>query len=396
MRRFTLLLLAGLGATSAAWSSAVAEQATTQRSKDSREERRRSDQEIAASDLEALRKSVAILEEDVKKSQGELVSAEKLRQDAKDELALVAQLMEVFLAVIGVIVALSAGAAFLEGRRLRNLRKEAEEIVGQARTAAAKAVEDSRRIAEVVANVMAEVDRAEPIFNELPSLLTLPVALGAPPAVLPPRVEQALEDADILLGLYDRLKLPGDAQKSAERFLKLGLYRAARREYGRAIARLERATELDPSSAEAHLELGRILSYHAAESGLEGEDKKSVLQQAEFEVGKAVALRGGSHDADTLHVLAWVCHDGGKHERAAELYEEAWTKSDGQGWEIKYNRSCALAALGRGDEALADLGLIPKGHRAWRVAEEDEELKALRVAPWRARFMSLVDERKPT
>src|SRR2546422_323859 len=104
--------------------------------------------------------------------------------------------------------------------------------------------------------------------------------------------------------------------------IKTALYSRVQGDYKQAVARLEEAIRLDPSSAEAHRYLGQTFSYQAADVSDDPRLKADLLERAAVLILKAKDLHGG-HTPDTLHDLAWVLDEKGELTAAIELYYSA-------------------------------------------------------------------------
>ncbi len=184
--------------------------------------------------------------------------------------------------------------------------------------------------------------------------------------------------------------------------IKEAIFHRAKREYTPALARLEHALELAPTDPDALQELGRTLSYSAAETG-DLTQKTALLDRAEAALKRAATFPGVSRK-ECLHDLAWVYDERGDFTRAVELYREAVAADvDERGAHrrpdfgqvpdtaLAYNLACSLAKAGRGDEAL-DV-LEPVIADAWKWAEKDRDLEPLRQSPaWRPRLDALLEQ----
>lgn len=166
-----------------------------------------------------------------------------------------------------------------------------------------------------------------------------------------------------------------------EDFIREALQLRQKRDYKGALAQLDKAISLDPTSPSAHRYRGQTLSYQAArEPGLE---KEPALTEALASIERAVQLQGGE-SPDTLHDKAWIADERGEYERAIELYREARALARTQGRRdtrnvdaFSYNLACALAKSGRQEQALAELhGLPPE---LLQIARDDSDFEVLRT-----------------
>lgn len=159
--------------------------------------------------------------------------------------------------------------------------------------------------------------------------------------------------------------------------IKEAIFRRAKREYTLSLARLESALELAPTHPATLRELGRTLSYYAAETK-DRQQKDVLLDRAEAALKRAAEL--GASRAAGLHDLAWVYDERGDYIRAVELYREAVAANNEEGTlsnaALAYNLACALAKAGRGNEALD--ALEPVIVDVWKWVEKDRDLETLR------------------
>jgi tetratricopeptide (TPR) repeat protein len=192
--------------------------------------------------------------------------------------------------------------------------------------------------------------------------------------------------------------MASDAKRDAEALLRAGIYWQVNREYEKAIANLERALELDPSSAEAHRALGQTLSYRAAEMPADSDARPSMLERAEKLVRDAIRL-AGSETASALHDLAWIFDERGDLAAASEQYRRALAVAGAESREndltpLRYNLACSLAKMKQLEEALAELRPVlqdPWRGEIWRWAEKDPDFDNLRTAPGvREQFATLI------
>jgi tetratricopeptide (TPR) repeat protein len=194
-----------------------------------------------------------------------------------------------------------------------------------------------------------------------------------------------------------------DFKNKADGLLREGVYRLSQGEYEAAEAVLRRAVELNPQLPAAHQQLGRTLSYRAAEMN-EGNGKIELLDEAEASVKQASELQE-KPTPGTLHDLAWIYDERGGVEnitRAVELYRQALDQfgrvesPDNDLTPVYYNLACSLVKLGPDHlgEALDTISHVfedPWRGDAWRFAERDPDLEELRTSPLTAeKFKQLV------
>jgi tetratricopeptide (TPR) repeat protein len=185
-------------------------------------------------------------------------------------------------------------------------------------------------------------------------------------------------------------------QGLVETLLKEAVFLRSRRDYPLALAHLEQAVELEPKNSEAYRELGRTLSYFAAETTEDDPKKESLLDRAEVALRRALDLPGASK-ANCLHDLAWVYDERRDFENAIKLYREAQQANNRETTPparvseaaLSYNLACALAKAGRHSEAVKELASVIKD--AWKWAENDPDFAAIRESgEWGPRFRELI------
>lgn len=260
--------------------------------------------------------------------------------------------------------------------------KRAEELVQQVRDSSLQIRSVEAHLAEAMAKVSAAFARKA----------TRVIGTEVPPG------SQEMADADTVIVLADQLGLAGnDRDKLAAHFVAAGRAWGGRREYLRAIARLERAAVLKPDLPEACEALSRLFWVRAKENPGDLQ-KQAWLARAHDETERARVLRG--HDTeDTLASLGAICDERGERQEALRHLRGAREISRGRArstrteedWDISYNIACVLAKAGDPSQAIAELEAIvdktertdPEG-KVWPVnyrsdIAEEREFNLLRL-----------------
>ncbi|HUU57349.1 MAG TPA: tetratricopeptide repeat protein [bacterium] len=172
-------------------------------------------------------------------------------------------------------------------------------------------------------------------------------------------------DAAAARGYYERA-LEADAE-DARAYYFYGKLLLAEGDVEGAVAKFERAVYYQPNFTAAWYELGK-LARAAGEPARAGECFAEALYYLPGSVEARVAL------ADVLH-------EQGDYAGAAREYRAVLATAEDP--RSRYNLACALARLGRGDEAMAELtravDLAPDRYRP--MAAGDEDLASLRGRP---------------
>ncbi len=157
------------------------------------------------------------VEETLKEAQQTLVEGRKVQETVDRQVSM----MRLFLQVLTLVFVIFGALGFLEQRRNRLLRREAERTLQHAQTAideadkaSKKAAEESLQITEIrqaTEQTWAEIETS--LFSKLPSvekdtIVGMPSAFTADEKV-------AFEDADALLVFCDQLKYVSDREKLA-------------------------------------------------------------------------------------------------------------------------------------------------------------------------------------
>jgi tetratricopeptide (TPR) repeat protein len=326
-------------------------------------------------------------------------AAQEGQQTANQQLGNIVNLMEVFLALIGLVAAILTTVGIIEWRRLVRLRKDAEKHIATMAGEARRIEENSMKVTELRLATERAWNDIDLKFEDLPDLKVSRISGGSPMA-LPPEVSVVFEDADILLVVGRQLKVMKDEKRMSVYFYKLAGYWRYVSNYPRAIARAENAVRLDANSGDAFRQLALVLSNFAAESPMGSVQKSDMLHRAESALQKAVQLRG-RHDSGTLNDLAWIYDEREEYQTAATHYKrareldnsECATKPRDPNWDITYNLACTLAKDGKYEESLAELAKVIDKEENWQWVLEDRDFQAMLAhETWGPRLRALAEQ----
>ena len=194
------------------------------------------------------------------------------------------------------------------------------------------------------------------------------------------RISQRSYDDDALIVFSDRLQITSQDPEFAKFLVMFGNYWRRTKEYTRAIERIRRAIELDPSSAMAHKALGRALWNAVAEDLATPASKISAsqvefLKEAETEFGTAQSLLAakGQHDKEIPFDLGTISRLKGEINMAMDQYRKgaqlskALAQAEGResDWDFAYAIACLHAESHRYQEALDQLKEVIGKTQSW-------------------------------
>jgi tetratricopeptide (TPR) repeat protein len=182
-----------------------------------------------------------------------------------------------------------------------NAAKQATDASASANISGVEAAKAAAGVKEVEQKASEAVQRIERLDQEVVRALRdlpadqLPVlrlgVVGEPPRLPPIEQVARFEEADILAVMADKMKSVS-ADQLAILFVKVGYYWRRVRNNARAIARFQRAIELNPKSLDAYRGLSGTLYNEGAAPGVRPDLKESLLKDAEEICQKALrALR---------------------------------------------------------------------------------------------------------
>jgi tetratricopeptide (TPR) repeat protein len=291
-----------------------------------------------------------------------------------------------------------------EGREIKKVRGNAQELLEIAQKTVQEAQQASEQILQMRNGLLSAYSALEDVFTKVSSkLLELERSLIGVQQDKPeaPAGATVFEDGDTILLVCDALKLPQDTGRTAEAFTKVGQYWRVVRQFGRAVARLERAAELAPQDANIHRHLGKAWAYWESFEPGPPEIRQVRLSKAIQELELSRNLQESSL---VLYDLAWTYDEMREFEKAADLYHqsrdlnllETRVKREPEDLDITYNLACSLAKADHFDEALLELEKILNKNDNWKSAEIDPDFTRLRsTPPWNERFLKLINDAKP-
>jgi tetratricopeptide (TPR) repeat protein len=203
-----------------------------------------------------------------------------------------------------------------------------------------------------------------------------PAVVGEPSELPPVENVERMEEADIVILIAMRTGAIG-LRDLAPAFVKLGKYWNYIENYPRAVARFQRAVELDSTSWEALLGISRSFCGLASRPAVAEEIKQGDLREAALWCRKAEQACSNPEPRVFLN-WGWIAYGQGQIEAAIEWY----TKAKAADPEIKrptciYNLSAAYAKTGNFSQALDELQLVVGRDRNWKYAARDPDFKAL-------------------
>lgn len=293
-------------------------------------------------------------------------------------------------------------------RSLEEVRRGAEEAKS---TFGAQSESAKAELQELVRNTGSLKQQVEAFLNNVKiresrsaSIARLPT--HNPPLPASPRHVNAFEkaltrDLDIAIQVA---RLFGDERADADTMARLGYFFRSIGEYGRAVARFEEVTRLDPNRVDAWLMRALCLGLIAkrdAEAAISAAnqterasrqdaakellyDAFSMLNRAREVIEQDTGRRGATDDprADFWFVKGWLLDEQRDFTAAADAYQKSLdVKPDP--W-TAYNRACSLAKAGKHAEAAAGIrdALARAPHPADRAdlvayAKEDPDILSL-------------------
>jgi tetratricopeptide (TPR) repeat protein len=226
------------------------------------------------------------------------------------------------------------------------------------------------------ANALTEISK---YLESLPDIESSAI-LGGPAEFPTPDEVMEMEEVDVVLVLGEKIT-PPQPEKFARAFLSLGKYWRQVGNYPRAIARYNRATQLNPKSWEAFEGLARLYVELAAQRGRTLEAKERLLGISEKWCKQAD--KAGGQQAKTLCDLAAVADLRQDFPKAINLYKQAQNLDPKGEWlGAIYNPACIFAQeLGDFQNALLEIKKIISRDKIREFVKNDADFDALRKDP---------------
>jgi tetratricopeptide (TPR) repeat protein len=268
--------------------------------------------------------------------------------------------------------------------------QSAEQAVARASHAAANAEDGVRRIQK------AEMEIVEPAKERMLQLQSSisqaladvqqyiagiedfeqPAVVGEPSELPPVENVERMEEADIVILIAMRTGAIS-LDDLAPAFVKLGKYWNYIENYPRAVARFQRAFELDSTSWEPLLGISRSFCGLSSRAGVAEEIKQGDLREAALWCKKAEQACPNPEPRIFLN-WGWIAYGQEQIDVAIEWYKKAKAADP----EIKrptciYNLSAAYAKTGNFSQALDEFQLVVGRDRNWEYAARDSDFKAL-------------------
>jgi tetratricopeptide (TPR) repeat protein len=218
--------------------------------------------------------------------------------------------------------------------------------------------------------------------------------VAEPPELPDSKTIQLFEEADIVIVLAEKSKWisPEDLVTP---FIQLGNYWRLVENYPRAIARCERAIELDGDNWEAHRAKCKALYSLAAKPFTGPGYKARLLAEAIAECRRSLEMVGTPHPG-LLFDLGWIYDEMGDYDKAVKCYRGAQRVDAQRDYpSIAYNLACSLSKLGEYGAALRELKTVIDVDNNWEDAPRDPDLEGLRNdRTYGASFQALVESVK--
>jgi tetratricopeptide (TPR) repeat protein len=246
----------------------------------------------------------------------------------------------------------------------------------------------ARSIDNALRDVQTYFDRVEDLERT--------TVVGEPPEFPPVEYVNRMEEADAVIMIAMRIGAI-DPAKLAPVFIRLGNYWDFIENYARAIARYQRAAELDSNAWEASFGLSRTYCGLASRPSTNHHAKERQLALADHycEIAEQKVL---SPDAKLPLHRGWIAYERGDFMGAIEHYRDA-LRLDRQRKRaiVSYNLSATLAKVGYFAEAIAEFKPVAARDNNWESATTDECFAILLRDPGElgGRFRELLEKGKP-
>jgi tetratricopeptide (TPR) repeat protein len=234
------------------------------------------------------------------------------------------------------------------------------------------AKERMEQLAKSIDNALRDV---QAYFDRVENLERTTV-VGEPPEFPPVDYVNRMEEADAIIMIAMRIGAI-DQAKLAPVFMKLGNYWDFIENYARAIARYQRAVELDPVAWEAFFGLSRTYCGLASRSGTSPDAKQRQLALAEHYCEIAEQNITSPDVKLPLH-RGWIVYERGDFIGAIEYFRDALRLDPRRKRAaVSYNLSATLAKVGYFAEAIAELEPVIARDNNWEAAATDTDFATL-------------------
>jgi tetratricopeptide (TPR) repeat protein len=217
--------------------------------------------------------------------------------------------------------------------------------------------------------------------------------MGEPPEFPPAQYVKAMEEADAVIIIAMRIGVI-DQVELAPVFVKLGNYWDHIENYARAIARYQRAVELDPGAWEAFFGLSRTYCGLASRADTNPDAKRRQLALADNYCEAAEQKIPAADVRLSVH-RGWIVYENGDLARAIEHFRSALALDpERKRAVVSYNLSATLAKVGRFAEALDELEPVIARDDNWEAAATDTDFVDLLAdqGVFGNRFRELLEE----
>jgi tetratricopeptide (TPR) repeat protein len=226
----------------------------------------------------------------------------------------------------------------------------------------------ARSIDNALRDVQAYFDRVENLERT--------TVVGEPPEFPPVEYVNRMEEADAVIMIAMRIEAVEPARLAAV-FMKLGNYWDFIENYARAIARYQRAVELEPGAWEAFFGLSRTYCGLASRANINPDARQRQLALAEHYCEIAEQKASAPDVKLPLH-RGWIAYERGDFIGAIEHYRDAFRLDPRRKRAaVSYNLSATLAKVGYFAEALAELEPVITRDNNWEAAATDPDFAKL-------------------
>ena len=273
---------------------------------------------------------------------------------------------------------LALGHADATLKRIQSAETDVVQPAKQRMEQLSKSIEDALR------DVQAYFDKIDDLERT--------TVVGEPPEFPPVKYVNQMEEADAVIMIAMRIGAV-EREKLAPVFIKLGNYWDFIENHGRAIARYERALELDGHAWEAFFGLSRTFCGLAARPKTNPDAKERQLALAEDYCREAEERCPTPNVKFPLH-RGWIAYERGNFMQAIEHYRAALRLDpERKRAVVSYNLSATLAKVGYDAEAIAEFAHIAARDNNWEAALTDDGFTALLLdsGPLGTRFRALLE-----
>jgi tetratricopeptide (TPR) repeat protein len=318
----------------------------------------------------------------------DVVEQAKEVQERADTVIFDAQLAVGILSLVVILVYVATVfVGYQEVGRVEQAKKNAEDLLARLQESVSKIKQSETEIDKIRERLRAtddavkkSIEATKVFYQDTPAefkeLLGLVGELGPIPN---PTAVARFEELDIQIVVADQNNSV-EKDKLIDPFLRLGSYWRIVGNQTRAIARFQRAVELDPDGLDARHGLCRAL-YNLAFNTKTPRVKANLLDWAQLECD-AERSRHPNHPLVWFD-QGWIYDERGDYPQAVQAYQEGQRLDEGGIYtNLTYNLVCSLVKSDRLREACDAFKKILHVPNAWEDALGDDDLEKLRASPY--------------